>query len=85
MATSRFKTESRARYTSPMPPAPSGDWISYGPSFFPGARAMSACDYNVGAACKVVAPWDASSFTSYTQATGLVKAADHPISYPGIT
>ena len=30
----------RARYTSPMPPAPSDDWISYGPSFFPGARAM---------------------------------------------
>ena len=26
---------SRARYTSPMPPAPSGSWISYGPGRVP--------------------------------------------------
>jgi len=28
IATSRPSRVSRARYTSPMPPAPSGDWIS---------------------------------------------------------
>src|SRR5207248_10395770 len=35
MATSRPSRVSRARYTSPMPPAPSGDAISYGPNFVP--------------------------------------------------
>src|SRR6476659_2246863 len=30
-ATSRPRRESRARYTSPIPPAPSGERISYGP------------------------------------------------------
>src|SRR5713101_2876751 len=34
-ATSRSRRVSRARYTSPMPPAPSGRWISYGPSLVP--------------------------------------------------
>ena len=31
---------SRARYTSPMPPAPTSDWISYGPNFVPGISAI---------------------------------------------
>src|SRR5713101_6078996 len=34
-ATSRRKRESRARYTSPIPPAPRRAKISYGPSFVP--------------------------------------------------
>jgi hypothetical protein len=34
-ATSRSSRESWARYTSPMPPAPMGARISYGPSFVP--------------------------------------------------
>src|SRR6185369_3144814 len=34
-ATSRSSFESRARYTSPMPPAPSGEKISYRPSRVP--------------------------------------------------
>src|SRR5712691_725878 len=35
IATSRFKRGSRARYTSPMPPAPICARISYRPSFVP--------------------------------------------------
>ncbi len=45
MATVRSRRMSRARYTSPMPPAPSGDWISYGPSFIPEVRAMGGRHY----------------------------------------
>src|ERR1700730_431755 len=45
MATMRSNRVSRARYTSPMPPAPSGDWISYGPSFVPAIRAIRARHY----------------------------------------
>jgi hypothetical protein len=33
---------SLARYTSPMPPAPSGAWISYGPSFMPEVSVINA-------------------------------------------
>jgi hypothetical protein len=39
-ATVRSKRESRARYTSPMPPAPKGETISYGPSFVPDIKPM---------------------------------------------
>src|SRR5450432_991613 len=39
-ATVRSNRVSSARYTSPIPPAPSGDWISYGPSFVPAVRAI---------------------------------------------
>ena len=35
-ATIRLRRVSRALYTSPMPPAPMGAMISYGPSFAPG-------------------------------------------------
>jgi hypothetical protein len=31
----------RAQYTSPIPPAPSGDWISYGPSLVPGEESSA--------------------------------------------
>src|SRR5713226_4431136 len=49
MATSRFKRGSLARYTSPMPPAPMGPRISYGPSLSPtdsgiGAMQLSLAD-----------------------------------------
>ena len=37
-ATSRFNRVSRARYTSPIPPAPRGAMISYGPRRVPEAR-----------------------------------------------
>ena len=47
MATSRCRRESRARYTSPIPPAPSGDRISYGPSFEPEVRTIPASDYSL--------------------------------------
>src|SRR5687768_13926744 len=40
MATSRFRRVSRAFQTSPIPPAPRADRISYGPSRVPGARGM---------------------------------------------
>src|SRR5271168_3051704 len=46
IAISRSNRVSRARYTSPMPPAPSGATISYGPSFVRGTRGMSGRDYN---------------------------------------
>src|SRR5688572_30355666 len=57
MATSRFKRVSRARYTSPIPPAPSGATISYEPSLDPGESATlgslpavaGALDGDVGA------------------------------------
>src|SRR5438046_7608615 len=40
MATSRASRGSRARYTSPIPPAPSGARIWYGPSSVPFASGM---------------------------------------------
>src|SRR5580704_3813471 len=42
MATLRSRRVSRARYTSPIPPAPSGAPISYGPSFVPEGSPMVA-------------------------------------------
>ena len=42
MATSRSSRESRARYTSPMLPAPSGEIISYWLSLVPGTRDIFA-------------------------------------------
>src|SRR6266568_4941713 len=47
IATVQSKRVSRARYTSPMPPAPSGARISYGPSFVPEVRAIGALHYTV--------------------------------------
>ena len=41
MATDRLSFVSVARYTSPIPPAPSGAVIAYGPSREPGARAIA--------------------------------------------
>src|SRR5271163_5082289 len=43
IATARSSFTSRARYTSPMPPAPSGAWISYGPKFVPELRVIRRC------------------------------------------
>src|SRR5215470_19923859 len=40
MATSRPRRGSRARYTSPMPPAPRGPFTSYAPSLVPLGSAM---------------------------------------------
>src|SRR5262245_24937315 len=40
IATVRSRRVSRARYTSPMPPAPSGASTSYGPSFAPLGKGM---------------------------------------------
>src|SRR5215468_7027326 len=40
IATSRLSRVSRARYTSPIPPAPRGARISYGPRRVPGPRDM---------------------------------------------
>ena len=47
MATSRPSLVSRARYTSPMPPAPSGARISYGPSLVREVSAMCARNYSL--------------------------------------
>src|SRR5215469_9493840 len=43
-ATSRARRESRARYTSPMPPAPSGPATSYGPMVVPSASVTNPWD-----------------------------------------
>src|SRR6266851_2083652 len=40
LATLRSRRASLARYTSPIPPAPSSSIISYGPSFVPEVRAI---------------------------------------------
>jgi hypothetical protein len=45
MATSRPSFVSRARQTSPIPPAPSGATTSYNPSRVPGDRLMGCGDY----------------------------------------
>ncbi len=42
-ATSRPSFESRARYTSPIPPLPIAPVISYAPSFVPVARLILIC------------------------------------------
>src|ERR1700720_4549659 len=47
MATERSKRVSRARYTSPMPPAPRAATISYAPSLVPAERSMSGANYSV--------------------------------------
>jgi len=47
IATSRPSRESLARYTSPIPPAPSSPATSWGPSFVPGARGIKCRDYNL--------------------------------------
>src|SRR5438093_6305058 len=44
IATSRERRGSRARYTSPMPPAPSHATISYGPIFVPAAIVMESAE-----------------------------------------
>src|SRR5580704_11268586 len=46
-ATARSSRVSRARYTSPIPPAPRGDTISYGPSLVPDASPMRARHYSL--------------------------------------
>src|SRR5262245_38471816 len=51
MATSRFRRASRARYTSPIPPAPISAVISYAPRRVPGVRLMGyvrRVDYTEG-------------------------------------
>src|ERR1044072_8691324 len=47
MATMRSRRESRALYTSPMPPAPMGARISYGPNRVPAERGMVVNDSTV--------------------------------------
>src|SRR5215469_14799448 len=44
IATSRSSLVSRARYTSPIPPAPIGARISYGPNFSPAERDIGVSD-----------------------------------------
>src|ERR1700691_2876281 len=46
IATSRPSRVSRARYTSPMPPAPSGVRISYGPILVPAVSAIRVRHYS---------------------------------------
>src|ERR1700723_2403761 len=53
IATSRLSRVSLARNTSPIPPAPSGEMISYGPNWVPGARGIMDRDYNPEKRCPV--------------------------------
>jgi hypothetical protein len=41
IVTVRCSLISSARYTSPMPPAPRSDWITYGPNFVPELNAIN--------------------------------------------
>src|ERR1700730_4240797 len=52
-ATVRSRRVSRARYTSPIPPAPSGETILYGPRFVPEVRAIRARHYSAAEAYSV--------------------------------
>jgi len=45
----------RARYTSPLPPAPRAVLISCGPSFVTGERGMNVRDYNLRNARQFIA------------------------------
>jgi hypothetical protein len=45
MATVRSRRVSRARYTSPMPPAPRGATTSYGPNLWPEGNPIGAKHY----------------------------------------
>src|SRR6266496_1896502 len=56
IATSRFSFVSRARYTSPMPPAPRAETISYGPSRWPGVRANCRGLYGRGDSADGITP-----------------------------
>src|ERR1700675_2956784 len=51
-ATSRFSFVSRARYTSPMPPAPRAERISYEPRRAPGESVRVGVDYTGPAAVR---------------------------------
>src|SRR5215831_13962924 len=51
IATVRSRRVSHPRYTSPIPPAPTGETTSYGPSFVPGMRVMRARHYSVRPVC----------------------------------
>lgn len=48
MATVRSRRVSLDRYTSPIPPAPNGATISYGPSRVPAESAMDLYYYDAG-------------------------------------
>jgi hypothetical protein len=61
MATARSRRVSRALYTSPMPPAPSAERISYGPSRVPGVRAKRV-DYTGAAAARTITLGDGAVF-----------------------
>src|SRR5436309_15515081 len=58
IATLRPSRVSRARYTSPMPPAPSGARISYGPKQAPGARDIICCKSGDPTRCRTAWPMD---------------------------
>src|SRR5579862_3820981 len=73
IATSRPSRVSRARYTSPMPPAPTGDVISYGPSLVPVASVMDARHYSPDTAPLLPLPQD--------RLTGLRRQLERKLKY----
>src|SRR5262245_43039850 len=60
IATSRGIRGSRARYTSPMPPSPSGPRISYGPRWPPDERRKLAAEVAVTGLLMGIRPWRAT-------------------------
>src|SRR5215469_4395318 len=64
IATSRFRRGSLARYTCPMPPAPRGDRISYGPSLSPGWSSIWMTELSL-ADQKAVSLWITQSGNYY--------------------
>src|SRR5476649_524022 len=73
MATTRFSRLSRALYTSPMPPAPSGARISYGPSFVPEVSTIDDGDYSLGGAARSSGYDDSEWIVGNPSLTGLWK------------
>src|ERR1035438_2747226 len=71
-ATMRFSLVSRAFHTSPIPPAPMGERISYGPSLSPTERGILMSQLSL--THPVV---DSSWVTAHPDRTKLGKSSDH--------
>ena len=75
MATCRFSLVSVARYTSPIPPAPMAETISYGPRRVPGVTANPfAVDYTGRTAARTELLLSDAGFTG---GGALKRAAEH--------
>ena len=83
MATSRLSLVSRARYTSPIPPAPSAPVISYGPIRVPAGRDIAAGVYAISRGRLALTPKRRDRRDAYhSPARPLSCARTHALSRP---